>query len=269
MLIMDHWCKDAFSRTAKSTGEPQGEVKCSWFLRKLRNPGRQHSILLLETKELSLQLPTPPIIRPFPRLILTFAPQWAPHGTPTKTFLKSGQPFCHQEIKVQWRCFILLYVKKNTEYLNIFKAIFPLAKAGVFFRKGHYQHSEAFLLYTIAFCGLINLKSILKKGFPVSAYGKWDERFCCLANKRFVIIPMQTAHISWLILDDRTFWNIYFLSSQVQNEQAGHWQLVLFYTLISRDKHLRWAKKGERNDLTKPLWLLPFSSYRKVVSNAS
>lgn len=120
MLIMDHLCKDALSHAAKSTGEPQGEVKCIWFLRKPRNPWRQHSILLLETKELSLQLPTPPIIRPFPRLILTFAPWWAPHGTPTKTFLKSGQPFCHQEIKVQWRCFILLYVKKNTEYLNIF-----------------------------------------------------------------------------------------------------------------------------------------------------
>lgn len=144
---MDHLCKDALTLAAKSTREPQGEVKCIWFLRKPRNPGRQHSILLLETKELSLQLPTPPIIRPFPRLILTFAPWWAPHGTPTKTFLKSGQPFCHQEIKVQWRCFILLYVKKNTEYLNIFKAIF-LWLEGVFSKRS-LSTQWGFFFYTL------------------------------------------------------------------------------------------------------------------------
>lgn len=149
MLIMDHLCKDALSLAAKSTGEPQGEVKCIWFLRKPRNPGRQQSILLLETKALSLQLPTPPIIRPFPRLILTFAPWWAPHGTPTKTFLNSGQLFCHQEIKVQWSCFILLYVKKNTEYLNIFKAIIPLARGGFSKRSLSTQWGFSFIHYCI------------------------------------------------------------------------------------------------------------------------
>lgn len=67
---------------------------------------------------------------PFPHLILTFALWWAPHCAPTKqTFLMSGQPFCPQEIKVDWRCHILLYSSRT---LNIWIHLKYFYKAEVF-----------------------------------------------------------------------------------------------------------------------------------------
>lgn len=63
---MDQLYMDALSLVVKSTEKSQGEVKCMWFLRKLRKLGRQLRTLLFKTKELSLQLPILPIIRTLP-----------------------------------------------------------------------------------------------------------------------------------------------------------------------------------------------------------
>lgn len=45
-------------------------------------------------------------------------------------------------------------------FTNPFKAVVPRAEGGGIL-SGHYGHSEAFLWYSIAFCGLINLNSII------------------------------------------------------------------------------------------------------------
>lgn len=83
MLIMDQWNEDALSLPVKSTENSQGEVKCMWFFRKLRNPGRQCRTLLFETKELSSLLPILPIIRtlppPNPDLCPVMGPTLCPH----------------------------------------------------------------------------------------------------------------------------------------------------------------------------------------------
>lgn len=63
---MDQLYEDALSLAVKSPKKSQGKVKCMWFFRKLRQPGRQRRTLLLETKELSLQLPILAIIRTLP-----------------------------------------------------------------------------------------------------------------------------------------------------------------------------------------------------------
>lgn len=80
---MDQLCKGALSLAVKSSEESQGEVKYIWFLRKLRRPGRKHRTLLLETKELSWQLPILPIIRtlppPNPDLCSVMGPTRHPH----------------------------------------------------------------------------------------------------------------------------------------------------------------------------------------------
>lgn len=92
---------------------------------------------------------------PFPRLSLTFALWWAPHYPPTKqAFLKSGQPFCPPEIKVEWRCHILLY---SSGTLNIQVHLKQCYKAEVFSSTSlSIQWSYSFIQY----CILWNLTGI-------------------------------------------------------------------------------------------------------------
>lgn len=113
-----------------------------------------------------------------------------------------------------------------------------------------------------------------KNSFPLSAYGKWDEYFCSLANEMFIIIPTQPAYFMaspwWTDIVKHSF---PFLRSRINNKLATDSFSYSLWQYVDINM-LRWSKKkrnrgGGKNDLIKLFRLFPFSSSRKVESSAS